>query len=134
MPKMGTAKRKENMIAALKSTLGVIKTASEKCGVSRGTHDDWLRHDPKYREKVEAVYEEQIDFAESALFKQIRDGVPQSTIFFLKTKGKKRGYIEKIENETTVRVENSPAIDKIVENLGGLDAARKALGGAFGNG
>jgi hypothetical protein len=31
------------------------------------------------------------------LHKQIQDGNPTSTIFYLKTKGKKRGYIERQE-------------------------------------
>ena len=40
-----------------------------------------------------------LDFAESQLHKQIKDGNPSSTIFYLKTKGKNRGYYEKILNE-----------------------------------
>ena len=43
-----------------------------------------------------------IDFAESQLHKQIRDGNSTATIFFLKTKGKKRGYVERQEIEATM--------------------------------
>ena len=49
-----------------------------------------------------------LDFAESRLFKQIEDGVPSSTIFYLKTKGKHRGYVERSELDlnlpTTIKV------------------------------
>jgi hypothetical protein len=38
-----------------------------------------------------------LDFAESSLHKQIQSGVPASTIFYLKTRGKGRGYIERQE-------------------------------------
>ena len=40
-----------------------------------------------------------IDFAESSLYKQIKDGNTSATIFFLKTQAKRRGYIEKQEIE-----------------------------------
>jgi hypothetical protein len=38
-----------------------------------------------------------LDFAESSLHKQIRNGSTPATIFFLKCKGRGRGYIEKQE-------------------------------------
>jgi hypothetical protein len=40
-----------------------------------------------------------IDFAESQLHKQIKEGSTAATIFFLKTKGKQRGYVERIEHK-----------------------------------
>ncbi len=40
-----------------------------------------------------------LDFAESNLKKLEKEGNPAATIFFLKTKGKKRGYIERQEIE-----------------------------------
>ena len=38
-----------------------------------------------------------LDFAESQLHKQISEGNTTATIFLLKTKGKKRGYVERQE-------------------------------------
>ena len=48
-------------------------------------------------QQVADIQNEALDFAETALFDQIKDGNPQSTMFYLKTKGKLRGYTERSE-------------------------------------
>jgi len=64
-----------------------------------------LRTDEAYKEKVESVGDIALDFAESELFKQIKEGNITGVIFFLKTKGKKRGYIERSEFDHTTKGE-----------------------------
>jgi hypothetical protein len=93
---------KEAMIQALEKTLGVVSPACAKVGISRQTHYDWLRDDQEYADAVKSLEDLAIDFAESMLHEQIRDKVPTSTIFYLKTKGKKRGYVEKQEVESNI--------------------------------
>ena len=88
---------KKALIEALEKSLGVVSTACKAAGVSRDTHYRWLREDPDYKEQVEELAEVAVDFAESHLHKLIKDGNPAATIFFLKTKGKNRGYIERQE-------------------------------------
>ena len=56
-----------------------------------------MDNDPEYRRAVQDVENVAIDFAESQLHQQIKGGNPTSTIFYLKTKGKKRGYEERQE-------------------------------------
>lgn len=87
------------MIQALEKSLGIVTTACKSVGIDRGTHYDWYRDDPDYRAKVDELDNIALDFAESQLHKQMKDGVPSSTIFFLKTKGRKRGYREKTLDE-----------------------------------
>jgi hypothetical protein len=53
-----------------------------------------LEKDEEFKAAMDAVAESNIDLAEKSLMQQIKDGNPTSTIFYLKTKGKKRGYIE----------------------------------------
>ena len=107
--------RKKAMIDALKKSLGIVTKACESVGIDRQTHYNWLESDPEYKKEVESISEMAIDFAESKLFEKIngvqigktdKDGElivydqPPSdaaVIFYLKTKGKKRGYIEKQE-------------------------------------
>lgn len=89
-----TKARKQAMIDALKQTLGIVSTACNIAGVGRTQHYEWYNNDPAYREEVDAVAEMTLDFAESSLMKQIKSENTAATIFYLKTKGKKRGYIE----------------------------------------
>ena len=87
------------MIEALEKSLGIVTTACKMVGMSRETHYRWLREDEEYKEAVDGIADLTLDFVESNLHKQIEKGEVSSTIFYLKTKGKKRGYIEKQEIE-----------------------------------
>ena len=93
---------KKAMISALENSLGIVTTACKEAGVARDTHYRWLKEDEEYKKAVEDVAEMTLDFAESQLYKQIKEGEIVPTIFYLKTKGKKRGYIERSEQEITV--------------------------------
>lgn len=85
------------MLQALEKSLGVVTTACKSVGISRETHYKWLREDESYKESVDDLVNVALDFAETQLHKQISKGNPTSTIFYLKTKGKNRGYIERQE-------------------------------------
>ncbi len=93
---------KKTMLQALEQTLGIVTAACKIVGISRETHYDWLKSDEAYKAAVDSIQDITLDFAESQLHKQIKDGEVTSTIFYLKTKGKKRGYIERIENDLSI--------------------------------
>ena len=88
---------KNRMIEALEKSLGIVTTACKNVGISRQTHYRWTEEDEEYKIAVDSISDIALDFAESQLHKQIQEGNSTSTIFYLKTKGKKRGYIEKSE-------------------------------------
>lgn len=94
--------KKKNFIRAYRETLGVIKYACEQVSISRRTFYNWLESDAEFKQAVEDISEEAIDFAENALKKKIREGDTTATIFYLKTKGKKRGYVERTEVDATI--------------------------------
>ncbi len=81
------------MLAALKISLGIVSTACAKVGINRTTYYTWLKKDKSFAAKVSEIEEEALDFAESSLLCQIEAGNTTATIFYLKTKGKKRGYV-----------------------------------------
>jgi hypothetical protein len=107
--------KKNAMLKALESTLGVVTSACEVVGIDRRTHYRWLNEDEAYRVQVESLTDLAVDFAESQLFELIKgahrevstpDGEviriqdapnTSATIFYLKTRGKKRGYVERTE-------------------------------------
>lgn len=91
--------QKRAMIEALEKSLGIVTTACKSIGIARSTHYLWLSTDEEYKEAVEGISDIALDFVESQLHKQIQKGEVTSTIFYLKTKGKKRGFIEKQEIE-----------------------------------
>lgn len=89
--------KKDAMIKALESSLGIVTTACKSVGIDRKTHYRWLNEDEEYANAVNSLTDVTLDFAESQLHKKIMEGDTTATIFFLKTKGKKRGYIERQE-------------------------------------
>jgi len=88
---------KKALIEALEQSLGVVTTACKKVGIDRTTFYRYVNDDEAFKNAVNDIENIALDFAESQLHKQIKDGSTASTIFYLKTKGKKRGYVERQE-------------------------------------
>ena len=89
------------MLKALESSLGVVTTACKKTEIPRSTFYKWLKEDEDFAEKVRDIENVSLDFAESKLFEQMADNNTSATIFYLKTKGRKRGYWEKQQMDMT---------------------------------
>ena len=92
-----TKKQKKAMIEALEKSLGIVTTACKIVGISRVTHYQWMQDDEDYKKAVIGLEDVALDFAESKLHKQIDGGNTSATIFYLKTKGRKRGYVEGLD-------------------------------------
>ena len=92
-----TEQHKKAVLEALEKHLGIVTTACRTVGIGRTTFYGWLNDDKEFAKKVEDVQNIALDFAESQLHKQIGDGNTSATIFYLKTKGKGRGFIERQE-------------------------------------
>jgi len=89
--------KKESILKALEQSLGVVNNACQAAEIPRSTFYKWLKEDEEFAKQVEDIANVALDFAESQLHEQIRDNSTAATIFYLKTKGKKRGYIERQE-------------------------------------
>ena len=89
--------KKESLLKALEQSLGVVTVACKKSDIPRSTYYKWLKDDEVFAKNVKEIENVALDFAESQLHKQISENSTAATIFYLKTKGKKRGYIERQE-------------------------------------
>jgi hypothetical protein len=90
---------KEAFIIAYKENFGNITIACESAGVGRGQYKSWCDKDPEFRQRLAEIEPEEImlDFGEHKLMERIAKGDTLATMFLLKTKGKRRGYIERQE-------------------------------------
>ncbi len=100
-----TEQHKKAILEALEKSLGVVTTACKQVDVGRTQFYQWLKDDEHFKKQVDDISNITLDFAESQLHKQIMDGNTTATIFYLKTKGKNRGYVERSEvlQETTYK-------------------------------
>jgi len=100
-----TELNKKAMIEALEQSRGVVTDACNSTGVGRTTFYSWIKNDKVFKNEVDNIEDVAIDFVESKLFKQIENGNITAIIFYLKTKGKKRGYVERTEISQTSKIE-----------------------------
>ena len=99
--KVTTSDKKEKFLKALKLNLGNISEGCKAINISRQTYYRWIDDDQDFESKCKNVSESLLDLAENRLLEKINDYDTTSIIFFLKTKGRKRGYQEKQELELT---------------------------------
>lgn len=96
----------KRLLKALEQTVGILTPALKMAGVTHNSHYDWLNKSENYKKEYEKIKETQIDFVESKLLNKIKEGDTTAIIFYLKTKGKDRGYSEKIDLSITEKKED----------------------------
>lgn len=112
--KQATARR---IIDALHESHGLICNAAAKAGVDRRTVQRYIKEFPQVAEAAEEAREKLYDTVESKLYEKIEAGDITAIIFFLKTRCRHRGYIERQEvdlpRDLTLRVvyEDQPVIN-----------------------
>lgn len=92
-------KKQFEFLKVLEANMGLISPSCKKFGIDRRTYYRWLKEYAEFPDYVEEISEANIDFAEGKLLSQINDGDTGAIIWFLKCKGKRRGYVEKQEIE-----------------------------------
>lgn len=94
---------KKEFLLAYEKNGGFTHSAAKTIGVPFVTAHYWMNHDPEFKAQCEEVKQLVLDRVEQELIWRSTNMRERDTslIFFLKTKGKERGYIERVENVST---------------------------------
>lgn len=94
----------EEIADALRAAYGLLATTAQiltKVGggrkITRQAVSGRIKRSPELREVAEQAAETLTDLAEQELYKLIKQGDKTAIIFYLKCKGKARGYVERQE-------------------------------------
>ena len=90
-------KKKAEFLEVYTQKANNIHLTCKAVGIVRSTFYSWINNDEEFRNTIWHVEEGDIDAAETALKRQILEGNTTAIIFYLKTKGKNRGYVERQE-------------------------------------
>lgn len=113
--KQSQERQKIKFIKALIANLCIVTKACEESKIGRSTYYRWMQDDPLFKEAVESAEEGQIDFAEEALLKRIKEGSDTSIQFYLKTKGRKKGWGDNIDITSAGEKIDSVAVIRLIE-------------------
>lgn len=82
---------------AIRNARGFVSVAARQLGVTRKAVYNAINKYDSVREAVTDARENMTDLAEGKLVEQINEGNTTAIIFYLKTQGKQRGYVERHE-------------------------------------
>jgi len=91
--------------AAITTSGGIVATVAQRLGVSRETVYKYSRRWETVKQALDDEREMMLDITENKLFAQIHKENMTAIIFYLKTQGKHRGYIERVEHDFDWRKE-----------------------------
>lgn len=97
-----TQERKRAVIEALNESFGIVTTACINAGIDRSTFYEWVKNDAEFAKAVDDIEDVTLDFVEGKLLQNVKDNDTQSILFYLKTKGKRRGYTERTEIQADI--------------------------------
>jgi hypothetical protein len=87
----------DEVAAALEKSHGLVSFAARLLGCNRSTVYEYLKRYPYLKEIIHDAGEALVDKAELGIEKAIDNGEPWAIALVLKTKGKARGYVERVE-------------------------------------
>jgi hypothetical protein len=118
---LSTAKRKKKVLEEFEKCHAIVSVACQNAGIDQATYYKYLKNDSVFAAKIDVIKDSAIDYVESKLFELI-EGVKKeeydpvkkewvvykyppcnrATTFYLKTKGKHKGFQEHTSQEMTI--------------------------------
>ena len=130
MPRYSDTQIREALIA----TKGMVYLASKRLGCDPTVVRYRVAKSTALQEVIESASGESVDEAELKLLQAMRAGDPWAIQMMLKTKGKSRGYVERVEQTGAdggpIQTEDVSARDRIDSKLDELAERRRARAGA----
>jgi molybdate-binding protein len=87
----------EQLQPLLEDNKGNVAAVARKLGVSRTAVYNRINESATLQQVLADARESMLDNAESVLYKKVLEGSTAELIFFLKTQGRNRGYVERQE-------------------------------------
>lgn len=84
--------KKKEVLCLLAENYGIKTIACRKARIGRTQFYEWLKIDEEFGTKVSEIEESFLDYVESRLIEFIELNDRASIMFYLKAKGKSRGY------------------------------------------
>jgi hypothetical protein len=85
------SQQQEQFLDVLEQSLGIVSVALQKTGNSQEDYAEWTKN-IFFNQRLKKIDEVCADYVENQLLRQIKEGNTQAITFYLKTKGKSRGY------------------------------------------
>jgi len=86
--------RQQRFLQAYELHAGNVSEAAKAVGIPRRTVYNWFDTIPMFKDACRDADEQILDLAEAKLFEKIDAGSERAIIFYLRTKGRFRGYFE----------------------------------------
>lgn len=107
-----------DVLPLVEPTKGNIAHIARQLGCNRSTIWNRCNESPTLMQALQDAREAMLDNAESMLYKKVLEGSTIELLFFLKTQGRNRGYVERQE---LAGVPNQPLfdVDKLIDRIYG---------------
>ena len=105
----------QQMIDAIVKHKGILAAAARELKCSRTTVYTYIKKYPTIKHAYIEANETNKDFVEGKLMQSIDGGNVTAMIFFLKTKARDRGYVERYGLDANINVASTPAAVKALQ-------------------